>query len=223
MEYENRKDTKFRKKLSKQLVFLMILAVFVIGGFTSFALLNFEVTLSGNKDNQISTCSLQMSLKEENPIQLLAAYPITDEAALTYTPYTVTITNSGGSCSNTSYVLSLVSLCDTCSLSNGVCTVDGVSCNCNTGYQIANDMVKYHVTNKTTNAVTTNVNPYSISLSGTLNAGESVSYDLRLWIKSEATNTDLYIYDSNGNILTNTDGSYKTKNFCVKLKLDVQA
>lgn len=43
------KDIKVvkKKKFSKQFLFLMIMAILLIGGFTSFALLNFQVTLEG--------------------------------------------------------------------------------------------------------------------------------------------------------------------------------
>ena len=219
------KDIKVvkKKKFSKQFLFLMIMAILLIGGFTSFALLNFQVTLEGKKTNTVSTCSLEMSFSEANPIQLLTAYPISDEVAASYTPYTVTISNDGGSCPNASYVLTMESLCDTCSLNGGICTVDGISCNCNSGYQIDGSIIKYQITNKTTNAVVSDVNPYTMQVSGTLAAGESISYDIRMWITSTATNEDLYIYDEAGDIVTGSDGRYETQNFCSRVKLDVEA
>ena len=60
------------------------------------------------------------------------------------------------------------------------------------------------------------VNPLNINLSGSLTA--SVSYELKMWIISSATQDDLYVKE-NGEFKEDSNGLIVTKNFCSKMKV----
>lgn len=217
------KDTL--KGLKRQSVFLIIMAFLVIGVLVSYALVSYNIILTGDKVNEISTCSLDINVADTNPVTLLSSVPISDNAIDSYTPYTLTVRNKNSECTSISFTLKMTDFCLSCAQTNGVCTLGSNSCNCNSGYKIDGNLIKYQVVNNKTGEVINGVDPYTnINISGSLaSATDTVTYSIKMWIASTATNSDLYVSDGATGYLTNADGSYVTKNFCSKIKLEVNA
>ena len=212
------------KKLKKQSIYLIIMSFLVIGVLTSYALGAFDAILQGARVSTVSTCSLDIDFVDTNPVTLLSGIPIDDVDAEDYEPYIVTVKNNEGSnCKNIRYTLSMTNFCSSCEKTNGSCTIGSNTCNCNSGYQIDSSMIKYSLKNVETGEVITGIDPYSeLKLSGTLESANEVdTYEIKLWISNSATNSDIYVSNGNGGYLENSDGSYVTKDFCSKIKLDV--
>lgn len=213
-----------KKTLSKQGLFLILLLVICIGFGASYALYNLDVILPGEKANTISTCSVKMNIDESNPITLINTYPITDEKALEFTPYTVTVTKGSGTCNTLSYNFTMVNLCDVCTQSDGICTSGSNNINCNSTYLINPDLIKYKVVETVSGNEYTGTNPTSINIPATLDSTTTKQvFEVRMWISSTAVNDDLYVSNGSNGYLTNSDGSYVTKNYATRLKLIVKA
>lgn len=213
------------KYLKRQSVYLIIMSFLVVGVLTSFALVSYDISLFGAKENSINSCSLDMNFVDNNPIKLLTGVPVDDNVALTYEPYTVSVTNNGnGTCSSVRFNLKMTDICLTCG--NDACSVnDGkYICKCRDGEKIPSSVVKYQVVNKTTGQTYTGSDPYAnLMVPGDFSTTNTVEYEIRIWLGSSATNKDLYISDNNGGYLTNADGSFATRNFCSKMNLEVNA
>lgn len=224
-------NKKVKKLLSKQAIFVLLLLVFVVGVGVSYALYNFNVNFIGNNNNTISTCSVKMNVSEDNPIQLLKAFPIADSIALASDPYVFTVTKGSGGCTDISYSLSMV---DVCSGKSGEYTSGDVTVNCSSGHVINGEKIKYQVTryalDSSGNVVTgienpsfTGKNPTKIAISDNLGEYSKHKYEIRLWIDSTAGNSDMYVSNGSGGYATNSDGSYVTRSYVTKVKLDVVA
>jgi len=221
---------KVSKNIKRQSILLIVIAFLIIGFLVSYALLNFDVTLFGNKQVSLSTCSLDVDFKEENAIDLVEAIPISDADALNYEPFLVTLTNNDSGCGAIPYRLTMIDLCTNCSLVSGICTIGSTTCNCNTGFVINPTLIKYQVVNTSTSDVYSGTNPFTLDIEDTLLAGTTtVVYEVRLWIVESAINSDLYVHNGcsvAGGITScnwdyNIDGTYKTKNFGAKINLEV--
>lgn len=214
---------KGNKKSNKiQVIVVLVIAILVLVG-VSYAALNFDVLFGGTEEHSLNTCKLSLNVKDDNPLTLIEAKPITANDAKSYTPYTFTITNNSD-CDKAYYRVSLIDVCTSCSQTDGVCTVNGQALNCTASYKINSSKIRYELVNKTTGNIYTNLNPESnwLGLENTsLNKDESVTYELRLWIDENATNSDLYVYE-NGKPKTNSDGSIVTKNAGYKLNIESQ-
>lgn len=213
-----------KKTLSKQGLFLILLVVVLIGIGTSFALYNLDIILPGEKANTISTCSVKMNVDEKNPINLVNTYPITDAKALEFTPYTVTVTKGSGTCNTLSYNFTMVNLCDVCTKNDGICTSGSNSINCNSDYIINPELIKYQVVETVSGQEYTGTNPTTINIPATLDTTNTKQvFEIRMWISSTAVNNDMYVSNGSNGYLTNSDGSYITKNYATRLKLAVKA
>ena len=197
------------KKLDKQTKILLSLVIlflaFIIG--MSFALPEFLVNLQGVNINKLSSCTLNVTIEDENPISLVNTFPMSDMDALKGTPYNVTI-NKTGDCNDYSYILNMKSSCETCTKTDGKCTIDGKTCDCNN--QISSNLIKYYVKNTATGETYIGNDPYKMNIGGDLNEEDTgVSFEILLWIDKEATNSDLIT----------SDGT--SKDFCAKLGAEV--
>lgn len=216
MKEENKKNNKM------QIIVILVVAILVLIG-VSYAAFNFDVLFEGNEEHKLTTCKLSLNVKDDNQLTLIDAKPITADEAKNYVPYTFTITNKSD-CDKAYYRVSLSDICTSCSQTDGVCTINGQALNCTASYKIDSSKIRYELVNKTTGNVYTNLNPESnwLGLENTsLNKNESVTYELRLWIDSTATNSDLYVYE-NGKPKANSDGSIVTKNAGYKLNIESQ-
>ena len=205
------------KKRKIQLFIIFMIAIALLAGSVTYALIELNIIYRGNQENTISSCSFNIDIKENNPINLVSTYPMDDNEAIKLEPYKFSITPNSQTCSKLQYNITIVSNCDTCTKTNGICN-DNNLCNCNEGYQIDPNLIKYEITNKTTGEKTVGINPYKMGVAGSMTVGTTINFELRMWIINSATNDDLYIKE-NGSYKEDSNGLILTKNFCSKVKI----
>ena len=205
------------KKRKVQLFIIFMITIALLAGSVSYALIELNIIYRGNQENTISSCSFNIDIKENNPINLVSTYPMDDNEAIKLEPYKFSITPNSQTCSKLQYNITIVSNCDTCTKTNGICN-DNNLCNCNEGYQIDPNLIKYEITNKTTGEKTVGINPYKMGVAGSMTVGTTINFELRMWIINSATNDDLYIKE-NGSYKEDSNGLILTKNFCSKVKI----
>ncbi|MCI8568243.1 MAG: hypothetical protein HFG48_02875 [Bacilli bacterium] len=79
------------KRKKKVLVVLVLIGLFMLIG-TSFAL--WQITFRQTDENVITTGCFKTDFKDDNPINLQEALPITDEAGKKLVPYEFILTNT---------------------------------------------------------------------------------------------------------------------------------
>ena len=205
------------KKRKVQLFIIFMITIALLAGSVTYALIELNIIYRGNQENTISSCSFNIDIKENNPINLVGTYPMDDSEATKLEPYKFSITPNSQTCSKLQYNITIVSNCDTCTKTNGICN-DNNLCNCNEGYQIDPNLIKYEITNKTTGEKTVGINPYKMGVAGSMTVGTTINFELRMWIINSATNDDLYIKE-NGSYKEDSNGLILTKNFCSKVKI----
>ena len=205
------------KKRKIQLFIIFMIAIALLAGSVTYALIELNIIYRGNQENTISSCSFNIDIKENNPINLVSTYPMDDNEVTKLEPYKFSITPNSQTCSKLQYNITIVSNCDTCTKTNGICN-DNNLCNCNEGYQIDPNLIKYEITNKTTGEKTVGINPYKMGVAGSMTVGTTINFELRMWIINSATNDDLYIKE-NGSYKEDSNGLILTKNFCSKVKI----
>lgn len=150
-------------------VFLILIAVFS----ASYAI--FKVQVSGTKNFRITVGSLDFEIQnEKNAIRLSNAYPMTDATGQTLTPYTFTLTNTGDMSAD--YTISLVE--------------DTEQKNACVGCQfLTSDKLRFSLKEGTSivsgPALLSSNN--SILTTGSINIGETKNFELRLWLREDAT------------------------------------
>ena len=205
------------KKRKVQLFIIFMITIALLAGSVTYALIELNIIYRGNQENTISSCSFNIDIKENNPINLVSTYPMDDNESTKLEPYKFSITPNSQTCSKLQYNITIVSNCDTCTKTNGICN-DNNLCNCNEGYQIDPNLIKYEITNKTTGEKTVGINPYKMGVAGSMTVGTTINFELRMWIINSATNDDLYIKE-NGSYKEDSNGLILTKNFCSKVKI----
>lgn len=151
---------------------LLMLAVTVAVSFAYWSITKVQET-----SNVITTGNLNVTIsKEENAIVLENAYPISDEAAEGLTPFTFTITNDGDTYS--SYTANLEMLAGT--------TLNSAFVSTKLGF---NQIKKLNSLPDATKSNANSVGSKTL-VSGGLEPGESVTYQLRLWIDKDVTLND---------------------------------
>ena len=205
------------KKRKVQLFIIFMIVIALLAGSVTYALIELNIIYRGNQENTISSCSFNIDIKENNPINLVSTYPMDDNEATKLEPYKFSITPNSQTCSKLQYNITIVSNCDTCTKTNGICN-DNNLCNCNEGYQIDPNLIKYEITNKTTGEKTVGINPYKMGVAGSMTVDTTINFELRMWIINSATNDDLYIKE-NGSYKEDSNGLILTKNFCSKVKI----
>ena len=205
------------KKRKVQLFIIFMITIALLAGSVTYALIELNIIYRGNQENTISSCSFNIDIKENNPINLVSTYPMDDNEATKLEPYKFSITPNSQTCSKLQYNITIASNCDTCTKTNGICN-DNNLCNCNEGYQIDPNLIKYEITNKTTGEKTVGINPYKMGVAGSMTVGTTINFELRMWIINSATNDDLYIKE-NGRYKEDSNGLILTKNFCSKVKI----
>ncbi len=208
-------ENKKRKKL-----IILMLCLFAVGMILVSYAFAYDITYIGQNRNEITTCSFSASFNDENPIQLSAAYPISDQEGNASTPYTFYIRANNSNCPNMTYNVNLNNACDRCQKNNGICVFDDVyNCNCNSGSQIDGSLINYKLTNTRTNETLTGTNPYDLTITNAISGGVTDTYELRMWIDDTADEEDLYIYENNLPV-ENEDGTIQTKSFCSYLSIN---
>ena len=205
------------KKRKVQLFIIFMITIALLAGSVTYALIELNIIYRGNQENTISSCSFNIDIKENNPINLVSTYPMDDNEATKLEPYKFSITPNSQTCNTLKYNITVVSNCDSCTKTNGICN-DNNLCNCNDGYQIDPNLIKYELTNKTTGEKTVGINPYKMGVADSMTVGTTINFELRMWIINSATNDDLYIKE-NGSYKEDSNGLILTKNFCSKVKI----
>jgi len=211
--------------IKKQSVFLIVISFLVIGVFVSYALISYDLVLFGERNNEIYTCSLDMNVKDTDPITLLNAMPINDQDIVNYEPYKLTIKNNDGGCPNIGYIVTMGDFCSVCEQVDGICAVGSNSCNCNSNYKIPSSFIKYQIVNTKTGNIILGTDPFTgFKIEDRIETtNDEVTYEIKMWISNDVANTDLYVADTYGAYLEDASGAYITKSFCSRLKLNVVA
>lgn len=185
MEYNNEEIREERTSKDGRYVFpvLLIAALFMIGGI-SYAI--WAILHTATNTNVIQTGCFNTTFTENgNAINLTDAFPASDQEGQAMDPYTFTIENT---CSLTaSYNINIESLADTdLALSNIKIAIDNETPSLLSEKDTVDATIKDAIEAKSLK-------------NGTLAAGESKSYSLRMWL------------DENAPLETSTNKTYKGK------------
>ena len=153
------------------LIFSVIICLFAV----SYAI--WAKVFEGEKENSIDTATLILTLdeSESNAISLTNTIPVTDQKGLTYTPYTFKVKNSGTIAAN--YRIMLVN--DTTTYEEDDCSDKMLDwSNIKYSFSKNNEVATRGILSDTSGVLNL----------GIIEANETDSYELKLWIKSEATN-----------------------------------
>ena len=156
---------------------MLAVCIVLIGG--TYAYWRLTVTLTGV--NEIASSCFDITLaNEQNDINLQKAYPISDEEGMSLTPYTFTITNNCDTFASYSVNLELLNTV----LEENRLSADFV--------KVMLDENTPLVLNANTNVDPTLDNAYEAYelTTGYLDANESVTYNLRLWMDGAVTVSD---------------------------------
>lgn len=167
-----KKETKKENKLGFLVLVLCLLICFITVGYALW-----QQVYKGEKVNELSTATLILTLDESasNGISLLNSIPVTDTKGQTFTPHTFTVKNSGTIDAN--YRLMIVN--DTKKHNDDSCSDKMLPWN----------NIKYSLSKNDGAATTALLSDTSGVLSmGKIGVGQTDSYSLKLWIKSEAGN-----------------------------------
>lgn len=179
MKIKSRVKSFFKNKRNKKIFIITttaIIALLVITG-TTFAYVNF--TLNSEKENLIKTGCLKINIIDKNNIQLNSSLPMLDEKGLELVPYTYTLTNS---CTVDAYYEANLGILNT-SNSDNISKVKVSLAGDTYLYPTIIEALPYGTLLEDDNTISS---LYLID-SGYLSAGESKSFDLRMWLTSDAT------------------------------------
>lgn len=166
----NNKEIKKENRLG-----LIILCFSILICIISISYAAWTQFIGGKKINQITTAKLSIKFKnEENAILLKNSLPVTDEQGKLVEPYTFEVENVGKV--NANYRLYLAE--DLKSYKDDNCEKNKLSLS----------DIKYSFKNLENNSSNTNIVSATNGMldQGTLGIGESKSFSLKLWIKSDA-------------------------------------
>ena len=156
----------------KTIIILIIAIILVIGG--SFAY--WRVSLVETSTNNIATSCFDLSLSDSNAINLQSAFPITDAEGKTLTPYEFTITNN---CATYAYYEVNLEVLNNTNLDSNFIKVE------------LDDETPVLLSSKTVTTTTLSNATTSYKLKKAyMNASESKTYHLRLWIDENVTLAD---------------------------------
>jgi len=173
-DIHNKQDSTKEIKKENRLG-LIILCFSILICIISISYAAWTQFIGGKKINQITTANLSIKFQnEENKISLKNSLPVTDEQGKLIEPYTFEVKNVGKIAAN--YRLYLVE--DSNSYKKDNCEKNKMN--------LSN--IKYLSKNIDNNSYNTNILSATNGLldEGTLDVGESKSFSLKLWIKSDA-------------------------------------
>lgn len=167
-----KKETKKENRLGFLVLILCLFICFISIGYALW-----QQVFKGEKVNELNTATLILTLDEStsNGISLLNLVPVTDKKGQTFTPHTFKVKNSGTTDAN--YRLLIVN--DTKKHNEDSCSDNKL--------QWSN--IKYSLSKNGEAATTALLSDTAGVLNmGKLGVGQTDSYSLKLWIKSEAGN-----------------------------------
>lgn len=134
------------------------------------------ISLSGTKTNDVivGTLSLKLDDEESEAIYLENATPVYDYIGLSYTPYTFSLTNDGNVPSN--YIVYL----DNVEIPDGIIRMNDKYIKCN--------IVKNNVSQPNVFLSDVIEDNSKVIDKGTLEVGQTNTYDMRLWIDKDVDN-----------------------------------
>jgi len=160
----------FMKKKSIIIFTITITLITVIGVSYAVWIANYQQTGM----NKLATSCFSLSLTDEkNNIQLTNAYPITDEEGEQLTPYSFTVTNTCNLFA--SYTINLEVL------ENSTLPIEYVK------VMVNKEQMKTFDQYETTTTTITGAKNSKILASGSLGAGDSEEYSIRLWMDENVT------------------------------------
>ena len=173
-------------KITLSILTIMILVTITIG--TSYAY--YSVTSEQTRPNEVNTVCFDISYTEgTNSINLENAYPMSEEKALTLTPYTFTVKNNCNSTNSTGAINYMVTL-------NTLTNASATYLNASTvRYKLNNNasaILNSAPESSLSDAINTDegiATSYQLA-TGSLEPGASATYTLYLWI-DEATGNDV--------------------------------
>lgn len=188
-------------KITLGVLTIMILVTITIGTSYSY----YSVASEQTDPNKLATTCFNISYTEgSNSINLPATYPMSEASANSLTPYTFTITNSCSTGADINYVVTLNTL--TASMptlplnllryrldQTAPSTVNGIS-------GVLSNASTYDLGVALNDPSAQGINTSYNLATGTLAPGESVTYNLRLWIDESAT-TDVIGQTFTGRVL----------------------
>lgn len=161
---------KSEKQIKKSTLLMIVVSVVVLVFTTSFAM--FTYSRLGLKSQKLDTGTLILNLKEDKPLSLIDAYPISDGTALKKEAYSFTIENTG-----TEEAKYRVLLEDD--------EESYISDNCG-DKKMPWDKIKYSIKRDSSVSKIAELGSNPIIDTHTLKVGETSSYEVRLWINSSA-------------------------------------
>ena len=162
------------KRKKKVLVVLVLIGLFMLIG-TSFAL--WQITLRQTNENVITTGCFKIDFKDDNPINLQEALPITDEVGKKLVPYEFTLTNTCNSYAN--YQVNLEVL-DNTNLEN----LDYIK------VQYEEESPNLLTSNEVVEKTLSNAKSSYKLATGYLEKNEEVTLHLRLWLDEDTPTTE---------------------------------
>ena len=189
-----KKNGSFVEKNKKKIVAIALALVLVLGGTYAWLTL----TLKGTKKVRIEAGTLSLVLDEGNAIAVAEAVPMTDTDGLKTDAYTFSLQNNGNVTS--SYTIYLD---------------DGAIDSGDTRFN--DETLKYSLkknAGESTTALLSTINESGerVLETGTIDAGVTNTYELRLWIKDDAVNSDVQT--------TTDDNTTVGKVFAGKLRIE---
>lgn len=185
----------------------LALAIIILSG-VSYALIR-EVR-EGTEEPYVTTGVLDITYtSEQNVINLTSALPQDDTTAVNGTPYSFTVNNNATI--EVNYNLKLTPVC--CNQSGNTC-LDS---------QLDPNILRYKLidVDNSSNVIKDNPTANMLTTNKTLTAkngtNDDDSYQLLVWIKSTATNDDVFT-KTNGVFDTDSNGRYVGKVFCAKVE-----
>ena len=170
------KKIDFKNKKVKILLVVLVAIIFIGGTYAYWRL-----TLTQTEQNELASACFDITISDEqNDINLQRAAPISDEEGMSLTPYTFTITNNCSTFASYSVNLELL---------NTILEANRLSA----GFvKVALDENTPTVLNTNTSVTPTLDNAYEAYelTTGYLDANESVTYNLRLWMDGAVTIED---------------------------------
>ena len=170
-EEKNVNSNSLKSHVLAYVAVFVFVAVVIVG--VTYAIFNFSQP--GTKKNEVVTGTLVLTLQDGAGINLSDAIPVTDAQGLASTPYSFTVNNTGTL--NSKYQIKIIN--DT-----ALIATDGCS-----GNQLSWNDVKYSLTKNNAKGTATILGTVSNGIvdTGTLAAGGTNSYELRLWIDQNVT------------------------------------
>ena len=189
-----KKNGSFVEKNKKKIVAIALALVLVLGGTYAWLTL----TLKGTKKVRIEAGTLSLVLDEGKAIAVAEAVPMTDTDGLKTDAYTFSLQNNGNVTS--SYTIYLD---------------DGAIDSGDTRFN--DETLKYSLkknAGESTTALLSTINESGerVLETGTIDAGVTNTYELRLWIKDDAVNSDVQT--------TTDDNTTVGKVFAGKLRIE---